>query len=242
MDDPLQTSEPHAAPPSISVEFQGGNTNIYFDPDRPPRVYFGTNVILGLGNKGADALKRLWVEYGFKFRYSIFYFVELASHLADPPSVAARHPFKKYQTAFRRLHELFQGVLPSAESILMQEVGLKEHTGPKWVVDGYSVAYQVKLIAQANSLEELLEAGINTGHYQELRAIDGKSFLGLIDAARTTIKNPLKDVNPGGQFLRCIQGFLIFRASSGTVRLDTLPDEQKCELLDSLTRRAARCV
>jgi hypothetical protein len=86
-------------------------------------------------NIGADALKRFWVEYGFKFRYSMFNFVELVSHLADSPSAKVRHPFKKYQTAFRRLHELFQGVLPSAESILMQGVGLKEHTGLKWIVD-----------------------------------------------------------------------------------------------------------
>jgi hypothetical protein len=89
----------------------------------------------------------------------------------------------------------------------------------------------VKLTTQAYSLEELLEAGINPGHYQQLRAIDGKSFLGLIDTARKMIKDPLKDVNPGGQFLRRFQGFLIFRASRGTVRLETLPEAQKMRVI-----------
>jgi hypothetical protein len=231
MDGTSQASEPHATSPSVSVELRHGETHISFDQDRPPRVFFDTNVILGLGNKGASTLKRLWVEYGFKFRYSMFNFVELASHLADPPSAKTRHPFKKYQTAFRHLHELFQGVLPSAESILMQEVGLKEHAGPKWVVDGDSVAYQVKLIAEANSLPELLQAGIIPAHYQKLRAIDGKSFLGLIGDARKMIKDPLNDVGPGGRFLKHFQGFLIFRASSGTIRVATLSKEQQLRII-----------
>ena len=66
----------------------------------------------------------------------------------------------------------------------------------------------MKLIAQANSIEELLEAGINPGNYQELRAIDGKSFLGLIDAARTTIKNPLEDVSPRRSVSKTLSRFL----------------------------------
>ena len=161
----------------------------------------------------------------------MFNFVELASHLADPPSAKTHDPFKKYQSAFRRLHQLFEGVLPSAESILMQGVGLNEHTGPKWVVDGDSVAYQVKLIAEAKSLQELQKAGMDSAHYKKLRKIDGTSFLGLIDDARKMIKDPLTDVGPGGQFLRRFQGFLIFRASSGTLRLETLSDEQKLRVI-----------
>lgn len=124
----------------------------------------------------------------------MFNFVELASHLADPPSAKAHDPFEKYQTAFRRIHQLFEGVLPSAESTLMQGVGLNEHTGPKWVVDGDSIAYQVELIAEAKSLQELQKAGMDPAHYKKLRKIDGTSFLGLIDDARKMIKDPLSDV------------------------------------------------
>ena len=226
-----ETSRPHSAPPSVSVEIKDGDTNIYFDPERPPRVFLDTNAILGLGQGGAQVLHRLKNERGFKFRYSMFNFVELASHLADPSSAKTLNPFRKYQTAFRHIHEIFEGVLPSAESILMQGVGLREHTGPKWVVNGYSIANQVKLIAEAGSLQELQKAGVDPTYYKKLRKIDGTSFLGLIKDARSMIKDPLKDVESGGRFLGRFHGFLIFRASSGTVRLDTLPDTQKMRVI-----------
>jgi len=161
----------------------------------------------------------------------MFNFVELASHLADPPNALVQDPFKKYQRAFQRIYHLFEGVLPSAESTLMDGVGLKEHTGPKWVVDGSSIAYQVKLIVSANSLEELRKTGVDPAHYTKLRQIDGTSFLGLIDDARKMIKDPLNDVGPGGQFLRRFQGFLIFRASSGAIRMETLPKEQQLRII-----------
>jgi hypothetical protein len=161
----------------------------------------------------------------------MFNFVELASHLADPPNAKSLDPFKKYQLAFRRLHQLFQGVLPSAESILMEGAGLKEHTGPKWIVDGGSIAYQVELIASAKSLQELRQAGIDPAHYTKLRQIDGTSFLDLIGAARKMIKDPLQDVGPGGQFLKRFQDFLIFRASSGTIRVETLSKEQQLRII-----------
>ena len=79
-------------------------------------------------------------------------FVELLSHLDDPPSKESPNPFQKYRAAFRRIYNIFDGVLPSAESALMYDVGLKEHTGKNWVVDGASVQYQVEVIAKAETL------------------------------------------------------------------------------------------
>lgn len=231
MDDPSQASEPHAGPPSIRVELHGGNTTIYFDPDRPPRVFFDTNVILGLGKHGKDALTRLRDAYGFRYRFSMQNFVELASHLADPQSAKVGDPFRKYQTAFRHIHQLFERVLPSAESTLMQGVGLDKHTNPNWIANGYSIASQVKLIAEAGSLQELQKAGVDPTHYKKLRKFDGESFLDLIKDARKMIKDPLRDGEAGGRFLARFQGFLIFRASSGAVRLKTLPGEQKMRVI-----------
>jgi hypothetical protein len=82
-------------------------------------------------------------------------FVELRSHLGDPPSEETRNPFTKYRAAFKRVYSLFDGVLPSAESGLMHGVGLTKYTGKMWIVDGASVGYQVKVIAHADSLENV---------------------------------------------------------------------------------------
>ena len=227
MDGTSQASEPHATSPAVSVELRHGETHISFDPDRPPRVFFDTNVILGLGNKGEAALRRLKAERGYRFRLSMSNFVELASHLADAPSNKTRDPFTKYRAAFRRVASLFDGVLPSAESELMHGVGLKESTGTRWIVDGASIEHQVKIIAQAASLEEALRVGIDPAHYKKLRAVDAKSFLGAVAVARKTITDPVKDVQAGGLLLRRFFGFLIFRASSRAIRLEKLPEDQK---------------
>ena len=77
-----EASEPPSAPPSVSVEFKNGDTTIYVDPDRPPRVFFDINVIVGFGITGADARTRRWAEYGFTFRSSMVHVVEGASHRA----------------------------------------------------------------------------------------------------------------------------------------------------------------
>lgn len=68
----------------------------------------------------------------------------------------------------------------------MQGVGLKEYTGKMWIVDGASIEFQVKVIVQADSLEDVLKVGINPAHYKKLRAIDAMSFLGVVDEAATT--------------------------------------------------------
>jgi hypothetical protein len=213
--------------PSVRVEPKNGVTTIDYDPQKPPRVFFDTNVILGLGKSGEAALQRLKYERGYRYRYSMLSFVELASHLADTPSQASQNPFRKYRAAFRRLNTLFNGPLPSAESILMSGIGLPECTGKNWIVDDKSIRSQVKSIAEAQSLEDLRKAGINPEHYKKLRAIDGQSFLELMGIARKTIRNPRDDVQAGGKFLRFVQSFLVFRASSEAVRLEKLLDEQR---------------
>ena len=81
-------------------------------------------------------------------------FVELLSHLGDAPSKETANPFGKYRAAFRHVYNLFDGVLPSAESLLMHGVGLKEYIAPIWIVDGASVQYQVEVIAKAETLED----------------------------------------------------------------------------------------
>jgi hypothetical protein len=140
-----------------------------------------------LGDAGEAALRRLKAERGFRVRFSMLNFVELLSHLDDPPSKESPNPFQKYRAAFRRIYNIFDGVLPSAESALMHDVGLKEHTGKNWVVDGASVQYQVEVIAKSETLEDVLKAGLNPTHYKKLREVDATSFLGVVAEARKNI-------------------------------------------------------
>lgn len=158
-------------------------------------------------------------------------FVELLSHLDDPPSKESRNPFQKYRAAFRRLYNIFDGVLPSAESVLMSGVGLKEYTAQNWIVDGGSVQYQVEVIAKANTLEDVLRAGINPIQYKKLREVDAKSFLGVVAEARKHISEPREDLEVGGRLLRRFYGYLIFRASSEAIHMEKLRDDQKMAVI-----------
>ena len=158
-------------------------------------------------------------------------FVELLSHLGDAPSKETANPFGKFRTAFRRVYNLFDGVLPSAESVLMHGVGLKEYTAPIWIVGGASVQYQVEVIAKAETLEEVLTAGLNPTPYKKLRAIEARSFLGVVAEARNTITDPVKDLEAGWCLLRHFYGYLIFRASNEGIRFEQLPEHQQLAVI-----------
>ena len=89
---------------------------IDYNPERPPDVFFDTNVLLGLGVSGINSLQHLQSKRGFRFRYSMVNFVELVSHLDDIPSEKIQNPFKRYQAPFKKMARLFElSVLPSAE-------------------------------------------------------------------------------------------------------------------------------
>jgi hypothetical protein len=201
---------------------------INFDPSHPPQVFFDTNVLRGLNDESKLALQRLQITRGFRYRYSMLNFTELASHLADPPSPDTRVPFRKFQASFRRLKLLFDfEPLPSPEMVLMHGTGLERHLSPAWVVNPSSIAKQVQMIAQANTIDDLLEFGIDPHHYKQLREIDGKMFLKLMSSAKTTIKNPPSDLEEGGHWLQLVYSYLIYRASSKTLNFSGLTDNEK---------------
>jgi hypothetical protein len=175
-----------------------------------------------LGDTGEAALRRLKDERGFRFRLSMLNFVELLSRLDDPPSEATRNPFTKYRAACMRAYNFFDEVLPSAESAFMYDVELGEHTGKNWIVDGASVQDQVEVIAKAETLGDVIKAGPHPAHYKKLPEIDAKSFFGVVAEARKNITDVVVDYTAGGLLLRRFIGFLIFRASRGAIRLETL--------------------
>ena len=64
---------------------------------------------------------------GTHFPPSVFFDTNVILGLGDTGEAALRRdPFGKYRAAFQRVNSLFDGVLPSAESVLMTGVGLKE--------------------------------------------------------------------------------------------------------------------
>lgn len=69
-----------------------------------------------------------------------------------------------------------------------------------WIVDGASIEYQVKVIAQADSLEDVLKEGINPAHLKKLRVIDAISFLGVTTEARKLSQIPSRTWNLAGAY------------------------------------------
>ena len=64
-----------------------------------------------------------------------------------------------------------------------------------------------------------------------LRAIDAKSFLGVVAEARNTVTDPVKDLEAGGRLLRRFYGYLIFRASNEAILFGKLPDDQQLAVI-----------
>ena len=184
---------------------------IDYNPERPPDVFFDTNVLLGLGIKGIDSLHRLQSKRGFRFRYSMVNFIELVSHLNDVPSEEVPNPFKRYQAPFKKIARFFElSVLPSSEMLLMQATGLERFLDSKWVVDPMSVARQVGIIANADSIEDLKKYGIEPSHYKHLKEVDGHSFVAMMKGAISTIPRPLKVTESSAKWLGHLYSFLIY--------------------------------
>jgi hypothetical protein len=209
-----------------------GAVEIDYDPANPPHVLFDTNVLRGLGRKAIDALHVLQSSRGFQFRYSMLNFVELVAHLGDSPSVQSPNPFRKFQAPFRKILELFRlDVLPSAEMVLMDATGLGEHLDPKWIVNPMDIGRQVAIIANARSLEEVRGFGIDPGHYKQIKEVDCNSFESMMRGAIRTLERPLRVTESSAKWLLHIYSFLIYRASSKTIRLSTLPVRQQRQVI-----------
>ena len=190
-----------------------GPVEIAYNPSKPPHVFFDTNVLLGLSKAGLESLQRLQANRGFRYRYSMLNYTELLSHLGDEPSTKYPNPFRRYQVTFQKLTQLFDSVLPSAESIFMQAVGLKHYLDPVWLVDPLDIAKQVEIIAAARNVEELLKYRIDPAHYKKLREVDGNSFVSMMKPVKT-FTTGMGEGHEWGTWLGRFYSFMIFRASS----------------------------
>lgn len=213
---------------------EDGAVEIDYSPAHPPDVFFDTNVLLGLGERGIESLRQLQAKRGFRFRYSMANFIELVSHLDDGDSAKVRNPFRRYQAPFKKVARLFDlEVLPSAEMLLMQATGLERFLDPKWVVDSMDIARQVGIIANAGSVEEVKRYGIDPGHYKHLKEVDGRSFVSMMNGAISTIPRPLKVTESSAKWLGHLYSFLIYRASSKRVRLSALTTGEQRRVITS---------
>jgi hypothetical protein len=202
---------------------------IGFNPSNPPEVIFDTNVLRDLNPSSVDSLRQLQAERGFRYRYSMLNFVELVSHLADPPTKDVGNPFAMFQCPFKRMKDLFDlNVLPSAEETFLTATGLKHYLGPKWIVDPAFYAQAVNNIASANTIDEILKNGIDPAHYKKLRECDGESFLYLTDEA---IKLAKTSTEWWGKWVSRFVSFQIFRASSQKTRLESLTVKEQTRMM-----------
>lgn len=210
------------------TRLSNGDINIDYHPKFPPHVFFDTNVVIGLNAESMDALNRLKSQQGFIYRYSMLNFVELASHMGDEPDSNTPNPFKKYQSAFKKIASLCDPrPLPSAEMVFMKAVGLYHFLGPKWIANESEIAGTLKSFVQANDLAELRKAGFSPEHYMKLRELDGEWFLDFVVKAKEIGGLPDGSDN-WANWLGHFYSYLVFRASSTRKTMSTLgKGEQK---------------
>lgn len=222
----------------------------------PFDVYFDTNVWRSITSTDAEALRRMQAYHGFRYRYSITNYIELISHLGEPPSEGWRDPFAIVKASCRRILELCEReVLPSPEMDFLRTAGIDHYIDPIWIPNVQHTAAAVLTIAEANSLTEITDdkeldpkAGglprwiIDPSHYKILREVDGKSMRFVMDRLPKPSK-PLKgDLSREitAWFLTLASFFLLRRPSSNNTRFKDLTNDERKRFVSSFTQGGGR--
>lgn len=216
---------------------------VKYNENNPPIIFFDTNVWRSMNDTDVARLKRLQQNYGFHYRYSATNFIELASHLEDQPSRSCRKPFEMFQSCFCRIRNLCdRDILPSPEMVFLARADLSHYIDDMWVPDIQQMALAVELIANANSLAELIgdEDGcaetanapryvVKPSHYRSLRDIDGSAMRAIMDELRG-FKRPILDDNRMNRMVVWFQNlahfFLFFRPTNGRKLLKNTTREE----------------
>lgn len=195
--------------------------------NNPPIIFFDTNVWHSINDINIATLQRLQQKYGFRYRYSITNFIELASHLEDQPSKSIQNPFKMFQSCFSRIRKLCdQDILPSPEMVFLDHAGLLHYIDDSWIPDVRQMALKVELIKNANSLAEL-NGVIKPSHYRKLRDFDGDSMRAIMEELHG-FKRPISaDASLVRWFLKLSQFFLFVRPTNDRMFLHNLPSEEQ---------------
>lgn len=215
---------------------------VEYDINQPPDIFFDTNVWRGMNESDKAFLKELQWKRGFRYRYTITNFVELASHLTDEPSKEIPDPFNNFKACFRKIVELCHAeVLPSPEMDFMEEAGLAHYIAPSWIPDINLMINKVEATANAKNLNDLAQV-IDVSHYTKLRQTDEESL-------RTAINNFPQISRPATNddlekalqwFLYITSFFLIERPSDGKVTYKDLSEKEKASFRTALTYGTGR--
>ena len=89
-------------------------------------------------------------------------YIELISHILDNPSKKWRNPFGKVKSCFSKIARLCAPeVLPSPEQKFLVHAELSQYLDPVWIPNTQQTALALKLLANADSLEDLTSQGIS---------------------------------------------------------------------------------
>lgn len=235
----LGHDKPSLRMPVRILQSNGGST-INWNKDNPPIIFFDTNVWRSMKDADVATLKRLQENYGFCYRYSATNFIELASHLEDQPSRFSRNPFQMFQSCFRRIRNLCdRDILPSPEMVFLESARLSHYIDDIWIPNVQQMALAVELIANANSLAELMgEEGesaetinapryvVKPNHYRSLRNIDGNSMRAIMDELREFNRPIFVDNRMVVWFQNLAHFFLFFLPTNGRKLLENTTREE----------------
>jgi hypothetical protein len=230
---------------------------ITFSPDNPPDVFFDTNVWISMRPVDVEALRRLQIQRGFRYRYSVMNYVELLSRLARGPTPGWHNPFGIVRGAFRRIHALCDPeVLPSPEMEYLAEVGLSHHLNPEWIPNPEQTSLAVDTIRHADTLGDITGLGIQSPrslvtprwlvdptHYLHLTETDERSMRQIVETIDQFVTRPFRRENVDQLtpwFVRLASFFLLVRPSRGSARPDHLSREERNRFVQGFTYGAGR--
>jgi hypothetical protein len=231
-----------------------------YNPERPPDVFFDTNAWIGMNQDDISALQRLKKNRGFSYRYSITNYVELVSHLEDPPSNSCESPFRKYQACIGKLTQVCDPeVLPSPEMELLAMAGLEHYLDPVWVPSPNQIPFAVEIIAKARDLTDLTGEGfqddnvvrvpryvVKPSHYRGLRDADKESFKKVMELLETEITAPIKGSDRETLdklvkwFFKLANFFFLIRPSNKKINYDLLTSNERDRFAMVFTTGAGR--
>ncbi len=226
------------------------------DPQKPPEVFFDTNVWIGMNNADMDALARIQAKRGFLYRYSVTNYCEILAHLEDPPSESCQNPFSKYQWCFRKIVQICQPeILPSPEMELLGMAGLDHYLDPVWIPNPSQIALASELVANAANLAELTGESdkqeqipryvVKPSHYRKLRDTDEESFIKSMQSLED-IPRPISGSDKKKMdklvlwFMKLANFFFLIRPSSKKIHYDLLMPEERDRFTRAFTKGAGR--
>ncbi len=209
----------------MTNEFAGAKTAIDFF--EPPDVYCDTNIWRSMTATQLNRLLELRTVVPLRYWFSIVNYIELISHLGSTE-------FHRVRSWFHRVRTLCNGnILPSPEWEFMASIGMDKYIHSCWIVNGHSLAARIQNIAMASSLDEIPDWKTEVAHYQQLRAIDEKSFSDAITRIRAKVGDGRDNIKASldhvsNWFLGCLAPFfLLTRPSQGKLRLKLLSKSEQ---------------